>query len=107
SVVRDWGWAPEYVEAATRILAHGTPDDFVIATGESCSLTRFVESVFAVLGLNAADHVSRNPALLRAAEIPVMRADPRRARERLGWEATVRGEEVARRLVEAELHDAR
>ena len=107
SVVRDWGWAPEYVEAATRILAHDTPDDFVIATGESFSLTRFVESVFAVLGLNAAEHVSRNPALLRAAEIPVMRGDPRRARERLGWEATVRGEEVARRLVEAELQDAR
>jgi GDPmannose 4,6-dehydratase len=105
SVVRDWGWAPEYVDAAMRILARDTPDDFVIATGESCSLARFVEHVFSALGLKAADHVTRNPALLRRAEIPAMRADPSRAAERLGWRATLRVDDVARRLVEAELRE--
>jgi GDPmannose 4,6-dehydratase len=103
SVVRDWGWAPEYADAAMRVLAHDTPDDYVIATGTSCSLREFVNYVFSALGLEAAEHVTSNPALLRRAEIPVMRADPTRAAENLGWRAIQRAEDVARLLVEAEL----
>jgi GDPmannose 4,6-dehydratase len=105
SVVRDWGFAPEYVEAARRMLALDAPEDFVIATGESCSLADFVDTVFSSLGLSAKDHVTTDRALLRPAEIPAMRADPSRARERLGWRATVRMPDVARRLVEAELRE--
>lgn len=102
SVVRDWGWAPEYVEAACRIVARAEPEDFVIATGKSVSLAYFVDNVFSSLGLEAREHVVENPALFRAAEIPAMRADPRRAAERLGWRANIGVEEVARRLVRAE-----
>jgi GDPmannose 4,6-dehydratase len=105
SVVRDWGWAPEYVEAARRIVALDEPEDFVIATGTSCSLRDFVEHVFSSLGLDARKHVEENAALFRPAEIPVMRADPGRAAERLDWRASVGVEEVARRLVRAEQND--
>ena len=105
SVVRDWGWAPEYMEAAHRIMALDAPEDFVIATGTSCSLREFVDHVFSSLGLRSEDHVATNPALFRPAEIPAMRALPSRAVERLGWRAGVRVEEVARRLVEAELRE--
>lgn len=102
SVVRDFGWAPEYVEAAVRILALDAPEDFVIATGESCSLIAFVEHVFSCLGLAAADHVKTDATLFRAAEIRAMHADPSRAAERLGWRARVRSEDLARLLVETE-----
>jgi GDPmannose 4,6-dehydratase len=105
SVVRDWGWAPEYVEAATRILALDAPQDFVVATGVSSSLERFAEDVFSALGLTARDYVRVDPALHRPAEIPAMHADPSSAAEQLGWRASVRGEGVARRLVEAELRE--
>ena len=105
TVVRDWGFAPEYVEAARRVLALEKPEDFVIATGESSALIDFATAVFSSLGLVLADHLTIDRALLRPAEIPVMRADPTRAFERLGWRAAVRLEELARRMVEAEQHE--
>ena len=105
SVVRDWGWAPEYVEAARRIVALDEPDDFVIATGKSCSLREFAKHVFSSLNLDLREHMTENPALFRPAEIPVMRADPGRAAERLDWRASVDLEEVARRLVRAEQNE--
>jgi len=103
SVVRDWGWAPEYVQAAWQMLARETPEDFVIATGTSIALEDFVKKTFARLHLDSAAHVVRSAALLRAAEIPVMRADPTRAAQRLGWRATVHVDELIERLVRAEL----
>jgi GDPmannose 4,6-dehydratase len=102
-VVRDWGWAPEYVDALTRMLALDEPEDFVIATGESCSLTHFAELAFSTVGLSMKDHVVASRGLLRPAEIAVMRADPSRAQTRLGWRAEVRLADVVKRLVEAEL----
>lgn len=102
-VVRDWGWAPEYVDALARMLTLDQPEDFVIATGESYSLTHFAELVFSAVGLSANDHVVTSRGLLRPAEIAVMRADPSRAAARLGWRAEVRFTELVRRLVEAEL----
>lgn len=102
SVVRDWGWAPEYVDALERMLTLEQPEDFVLATGESCSLTQFTELVFSAVGLSAQDHVVSNPGLLRPAEIAVMRADPSRAQAQLGWRAEVRISELVRRLVDAE-----
>ncbi|HWP07263.1 MAG TPA: GDP-mannose 4,6-dehydratase [Polyangiaceae bacterium] len=102
SVVRDWGWAPEYVEAAWQMLARETPEDFVIATGTSISLDDFVTKTFTRLGLDRTAHVVKSAALLRAAEIPIMRADPARAAARLGWRATVHVDELIERLVDAE-----
>jgi GDPmannose 4,6-dehydratase len=103
SVVRDWGWASEYVEALTRMLSLDGPDDFVIATGDACRLGEFVEHVFSCLGLSAEEHVKTNPSLFRPTEIRAMYGDPTHAAERLSWRAQTRVREVARRLVEAEL----
>jgi len=103
SVVRDWGWAPEYVEAAWRMLELDTPDDFVIATGQSCSLEHFVACAFRHVGLTPEPYVRRAKALLRASEIPAMLAEPARAAERLDWRATVHVDELVGKLVAAEL----
>jgi GDPmannose 4,6-dehydratase len=103
SVIRDWGWAPEYVDAAWRMLQAETPEDLVIATGESCSLEHFLERTFARLGLDHRAHVVKNPANLRSAEIRAMYADPSRALERIGWHAQTHVDAVIERLIEAEL----
>jgi GDPmannose 4,6-dehydratase len=101
-VVRDWGWAPEYMVGAHAMLQAETPDDFVLATGQSVSLESFVEAAFAAVGLSHRDHVTTNPAFLRPNEVGTMRADPTRAREKLGFETKTSAREVARKLVEAE-----
>jgi GDPmannose 4,6-dehydratase len=103
SVIRDWGWAPEYVDAAWRMLQRDAPEDLVIATGESCSLEHFLERAFVRLGLDYRAHVVRNPAHLRTAEIQTMYADPARAAELIGWRASTHVEAVIERLIEAEL----
>jgi GDPmannose 4,6-dehydratase len=103
SVVRDWGWAPEYVEAMWLMLALEAPDDFVLGTGECHPLEHFVELVFAALGLDAKAHVVQNPALHRLAEVRALWANPAHAERKLGWRATTRLPEIVRRMVDAEL----
>jgi GDPmannose 4,6-dehydratase len=102
SVERDWGWAPEYVEAMWRMLQQDSPDDYVIATGETNRLEDFVDTVFKVLGLNWRDHVETNPTLFRPTDIMTVRANPAKAAEKLGWRAEYRMRDVARMMVEAE-----
>jgi GDPmannose 4,6-dehydratase len=102
SVERDWGWAPEYVEAMWRMLQQDSPDDYVIATGETNRLEDFVESVFTALGLDWQDHVRTNPALFRPTDIMTARANPSKATEKLGWKARYRMRDVARMMVTAE-----
>lgn len=99
AIRRDWGWAPEYVEAMWLMLQQENPDDFVIATGESNSLEDFVEAAFSCLGLRWQDHVEPDPALLRPTEILVGRANPRKALEVLGWQAKLRMRDVVREMV--------
>ncbi|MDH3318982.1 MAG: GDP-mannose 4,6-dehydratase [Betaproteobacteria bacterium] len=101
-VVRDWGWAPEYVEAMWRILQHRAPEDFVIATGESHSLERFVELAFAEVGLDWREHVEIDSALLRPADLDVGRADPGKAAQVLGWAARHRLPDVVRMMIAGE-----
>jgi GDPmannose 4,6-dehydratase len=103
SVVRDWGWAPEYVDAMWRTLALEAPDDFVLGTGEGHTLRHFVELAFGALGLDAAAHVVEDPALHRPSEVRALCANPAHAERRLGWRATTRLPEIVRRMVEAEL----
>jgi GDPmannose 4,6-dehydratase len=102
AVERDWGWASEYVEAMWRMLQEDTPDDYVIATGETNRLEDFVESVFTVLGLNWRDHVKTSHALFRPTDILTVRANPAKAAEKLGWRARYHMRDVARMMVEAE-----
>jgi len=100
-IQRDWGWAPEYVEAMWRMLQHDAPRDFVIATGETRALRDFVAESFAALGLDWTDHVETDPTLMRPTDIRISRADPSLALAQLGWQAETRMAEVVRRMVEA------
>ncbi len=99
---RDWGWAPEYVDAMWRILQHPTPEDFVIATGRMHSLREFVEEVFGRLGLRAAEHVDSDPSLLRPTDIAYSVGDPEKSRCLLGWKAAVDFSGIIERLISAE-----
>ncbi|MEK6302297.1 MAG: GDP-mannose 4,6-dehydratase [Acidobacteriota bacterium] len=103
AIVRDWGWAPEYVEAMWMMLQQDRPEDYVIATGESHSLEEFAETAFARAGLEWRDHTVIDPGLLRPADITIGRANPSRAAERLGWEAQYRMRDVVRMMVEEEM----
>ena len=101
SIQRDWGWAPEYVEAMWRILQQERPDDYVIATGETNRLEDFVAEAFGSVGLDWREHVESDPILLRPTDLGVGRANPTKARERLGWTANSRMRDVVRQMVAA------
>lgn len=102
-VVRDWGWAPEYVQAMHRMLRHAEPEDFVIATGESHTLEDFAAATFEELGLDWRQHVEVDPAqLARPADHRAAHANPAKAARLLGWEARHRMRDVARMMVAAE-----
>jgi len=103
SIQRDWGWAPEYVDAMWRILQQSTADDFVIATGQTYSLEAFVASVFSQLDLNWHDHVIVEKSLFRPSEISEGRSNPAKAEKILGWKAEYNMHDVAKMMVEAEL----
>ena len=101
-IARDWGWAPEYVDAMWLMLQQESARDLVLATGETRPLADFVDEVFAALGLAWRDHVKSDPALLRPTDVPSIAANPRRAMETLGWKAGTRMAGVAKKMVEAE-----
>lgn len=98
-VVRDWGYAPEYVEAMWLMLQQAQPLDCVIATGESHSLAEFIAACFEEVGLNWRDYTDTDPALFRTTDILQSHADPSLARERLGWEAKTHMRTLVSRLI--------
>ena len=100
---RDWGYAPEYVAAMWRMLQQDSPDDYVVATGESHSVRDFAELAFRVAGLDYRDHVTADPLLYRPAEVDLLIGDPSKARSQLGWQPHTRFEDLVRRMVEADL----
>jgi GDPmannose 4,6-dehydratase len=102
-IQRDWGWAPEYVQAMYLMLQQDKPDDYVIATGESCKLADFVAAAFACVGLNWQDHVICDRGLLRPTDLAISRGNPNKARERLGWQAHYRMSGIVRAMVETRL----
>jgi len=101
-IVRDWGWAPEYVDAMWRMLQQDRPDDYVIATGESHSLSAFIAKVFGIFGLDWREHTRIDHALFRPTDIPRSQANPAKAHAELGWHATQRLDDIARAMVAAE-----
>lgn len=105
-IVRDWGWAPEYVEAMWRILQQEYPDDFIIATGEANSLEEFVKCTFDCIDLNWCDHVVSNNALFRPTDLAWSQGNSSKAANILGWRATSGMKEVVRMMVEHELYVA-
>jgi GDPmannose 4,6-dehydratase len=102
SIARDWGWAPEYVDAMWRMLQQEQPADYVIATGETNTLEQFVAETFQALGLDWHDHVATDPSLLRPSEIMISRGNPSRAEAELGWQASYTMRDAIRLMIEAE-----
>lgn len=105
---RDWGWAPDYVDAMVRAARAGEPDDFVVATGVSHSVRDFVAAAFDRAGVTDwSDRLSVDESLVRPADATELVGDSTRAREVLGWEPTVAFEEIVGRMVDADLDPAR
>ena len=100
---RDWGYAPDYVEAMWRMLQADVADDFVVATGETHSVREFVELAFERAGMNWEDHVRVDPRYFRPAEVDLLLGDPAKARDALGWTPTVGFRELVNRMVDSDL----
>jgi GDPmannose 4,6-dehydratase len=100
-IQRDWGWAPEYVEAMYRMLQRESPEDFVIATGQTRKLQDFVATAFAAVGLDWRDHTTTDQTLYRPTEIMIGRGDASKAAEKLGWKPKYKMDEVVRMMVKA------
>ena len=98
SISRDWGWAPEYVEAMWLILQADQPDDFVIATGEAHSLKDFVDQAFACFGLDWTEHVFHDDQFMRPNEIAWSQGNPEKAHKILGWKAEKKMRDVVKIL---------
>jgi GDPmannose 4,6-dehydratase len=100
---RDWGWAPEYVEAAWSMLQQPEPEDYVIGSGQAHSVAELVEVAFGLLGLEPAGHLRPDPSASRPDEDDYALADPAKAREKLGWSARTGFEEMVGRMVRFDL----
>jgi len=100
---RDWGFAKEYVEGMQLMLQQDTPDDFVLATGETHTVEAFVAAAFSAAGLEWRDHVVIDPAFVRPAEVDLLLGSPAKAKEKLGWEPRTTFRELVALMVEADL----
>ncbi len=103
--VRDWGYAPEYVEAMWLILQQNKPDDFVIATGESHTVKEFVEESFRLVGLDWKKYVEIDPRYYRPAETPILLGDSKKAKRVLKWKPKVKFKELVRIMLEHDLNE--
>ena len=99
AVKRDWGWAPEYVEAMYLMLQQEQPDDYVIATGASYTLEEFVATAFEAVGLDWRSHVVIDKSLFRPTDLAVGLGNPAQAKLKLGWEAQYRMSDVVRQMM--------
>ena len=99
-ISRDWGWAPEYVEAMWLMLQQDYPEDFVIATGETYSLTDFVHLAFSAFDLDWRDHVFQSEELFRPTDLLVGCADPRKVKQKLGWQASMHMPQVIEKMAQ-------
>jgi GDPmannose 4,6-dehydratase len=102
---RDWGYAPEFVEAMWRMLQQDEPDDFVIATGETHTVRELCEVAFGHLDLDYRQYVEIDPRYFRPAEVDLLIGDPTKAKEKLGWQPQVTFKELVRIMTEADLAD--
>jgi len=100
---RDWGWAPDYVDAMWRILQNKTPDDFVIATGVMTSLKEFVNKVFDYLNLSTNKHLVVEPSLFRPSDITYSVGNAEKAYKILGWKAQTHFDNIIKQLVDTAL----
>ncbi len=104
---RDWGFAPEYVEAMWLMLQQDEPDDYVVATGETHTVREFLEVSFHHVGLDWKDHVEFDERYLRPAEVPLLLGDAKKAREKLKWQPQTSFEGLVKIMVDADVRLAR
>ena len=104
---RDWGYAPEFVEAMWLMLQADTPEDYVIATGETHSVREFLEQAFGHVELDWERYVELDPRYERPTEVDLLIGDPHKAKRDLGWEPRVKFEELVRIMVDADMEVAR
>jgi GDPmannose 4,6-dehydratase len=100
---RDWGFAGDYVEAMWLMMESDTPDDYVVATGETHSVREFVEKAFGLLDLDYRRHVEHDPRYERPAEVDLLLGDASKAKKELGWEPKVGFDELVEMMVDADL----
>jgi GDPmannose 4,6-dehydratase len=100
---RDWGHARDYVEAMWMMLQQETPDDYVVATGESYSVREFLEAAFSYAGLDWEKHVQIDPQYLRPNEVDSLRGDPSKTTEKLGWKPKISFKELVETMVDADM----
>lgn len=105
NIERDWGWAPEYVEAMWLMLKQDKPDDFIIATGCSHTLQEFVNETFKQLKLDWQDHVIFDKTITRPTDLSVSKANPSKSRDILGWQARFQMKNVIQEMIKAELEN--
>lgn len=98
-IARDWGWAPDYVVAMWQMLQQEHADDYVIATGHTTKLRDFIRVVFEAVGLNWEEHVETDSSFFRPTDIAEGHADPAKAAQQLGWQATLTMQDVGRQMV--------
>jgi GDPmannose 4,6-dehydratase len=103
---RDWGYAPEYVEAMWHMLQQETPDDYVIGTGETHSVEEFLQEAFGYAGLDWKEHVKIEPRYFRPTEVETLVADAGKAEKELGWNPKIRFRELVRIMVDADMEAA-
>lgn len=104
---RDWGHAEDYVRAMWLMLQQETPDDYVVATGESHTIKEFLVEAFGSQGLNWKDHVVIDPKFYRPAEVDFLRGSSKKARNKLSWKPEVSFTELVERMVNSDLEKAR
>jgi len=101
--VRDWGYAPEYVEGMWRMLQAPEPKDFVLATGRGYTVREFAQTAFEHAGLDWQEHVKFDERYLRPTEVDSLIGDASKASEKLGWKASIHTAELARLMVDADI----
>jgi len=100
---RDWGYAPDYVEAMWLMLQQDEPDDFVIGTGESHSVKEFLGEAFSYAGLDWKEHVEIDPRYFRPTEVEFLLSDPSKARGRLGWKPRINFKDLVKIMVDYDM----
>jgi GDPmannose 4,6-dehydratase len=102
---RDWGFAGDYVAGMWQMLQQNEPTDYVLGTGETHSVREFCQAAFECVGLDFQDFVSQDPNFYRPAEVDLLVADPSKARRNLGWDPTIKFNQLVKLMVEADLEN--
>ena len=100
-IARDWGWAPEYVEAMWLMLQQDEAQDYVIATGTTMTLEEFVKTAFDEANLYWQDYVIQDPSLFRPIDLAISYADPSKAANALHWQASTRGVDIVKKMYQS------